>query len=142
MEYQALFEAAEEGGFVVTFPDFGYGVTQAETEAEAMAMATDLLICLISDFIEKGEPLPAAHGHRGRKYRAVRLPALVSAKAELYRSFLASGIRKSELARRTGIGKTNIDRLFDLRRSTRMEHIEAAFAVLGKRLVVEVGEAA
>jgi antitoxin HicB len=142
MEYEALFEPAEEGGFVVTFPDFDYGVTQGETEFEAIEMATDLLLCLISDRIEKGESLPERHGHRGKKYRKVRLPALASAKTELYRAFLASGIRKSELARRTGIGKTNVDRLFDLRRSTRIEQLDAAFEALGKQLLIHVGEAA
>ncbi len=54
VSYPALFEAAEEGGFVITFPDFGYGVTQAETEAEAAVVASDLLACLISDRIAAG----------------------------------------------------------------------------------------
>jgi hypothetical protein len=44
----------------------------------------------------------------------MRLPALQSAKAELDREFLVSGIRKVELARRFGMPKANIDLLFDL----------------------------
>jgi len=47
-------------------------------------------------------------------------------------AFLASGIRKAELARRLGIPKTTVDRLFDLDRHTRLDQIEAAFAALGK----------
>ena len=36
MEHLALFEPdLEAGGFVVTFPDFSYGVTQGESEQEA-----------------------------------------------------------------------------------------------------------
>ena len=43
--YQALFEPdLEAGGYVVTFPDFSYGVTQGETDREAMEMARDLLM--------------------------------------------------------------------------------------------------
>jgi antitoxin HicB len=141
MEYQALFEPEEES-VVISFPDFGYGVSQAEGESEAMRMATDLLICLITDCIKKGEPLPERRKHKGKHYKQVRLPALVGAKVELYREFLASGIRKTELAARTGLAKTNIDRLFDLRRSTRFELIEAAFAAIGKRLLIDVHEAA
>ena len=38
LSWQALLEPAEEGGFVVTFPDFEWGVTQGETEAEALDM--------------------------------------------------------------------------------------------------------
>src|SRR5271157_5042044 len=38
--YLALFEPDRKaGGFVVTFPDFGYGVTQGETDKEATGMA-------------------------------------------------------------------------------------------------------
>jgi len=38
--YLALFEPdLKAGGYVVTFPDFGYGVTQGETDEEALAMA-------------------------------------------------------------------------------------------------------
>jgi len=37
--YAALFEPDRKaGGYVVTFPDFGYGGTQGETDEEAMEM--------------------------------------------------------------------------------------------------------
>jgi antitoxin HicB len=142
MEYIALFEPADEGGFVITFPDFGWGVSQGGTEKESAEMALALLQTLIGEHIRKGEPLPDSRNHRGRKYRAIRLPALQAAKAELYREFLASGIRKSELARRLGISKGNIERLFDLKHHSRLDQIEAAFQALGKRLAIEVHEAA
>jgi antitoxin HicB len=140
--YPAIFEPAEEGGFVVTFPDFGYGATQGESEQEAMEMATDLLECLVSDAIGDGKELPAAGKYRGKKIRAVRLAALQSAKAELHRTFLASGVRKTELARRLGMSRGNVDRLFDLKHQSRLDQLEAAFAAIGKRLSVLVDEAA
>jgi predicted RNase H-like HicB family nuclease len=43
MEYPALFEPAPEGGFIVTIPDFGWGVSQGDTEDEALQMAIALL---------------------------------------------------------------------------------------------------
>jgi antitoxin HicB len=137
--YPALFEPDEKaGGFVVTFPDLPHGVTQGETVEEAIEMATDLLACLITDVMEKGEALPAPSKPRGRKYRPINLPALQSAKAELYRAFVASGMRKADLARRLGIPKTTVDRLFDFGNHTRLDQIEAAFAALGKRLSIAV----
>ncbi len=107
--YQALFEPAEEGGYVITFPDLDFGATQGENEKDGMEMAVDFLEIALSDLIEKGEPLPEARSYRGKKYRTVSLPAVASAKAQLYRELLASGIRKAELARRLGIPKTNIE---------------------------------
>ena len=142
MEYAALFEPAEEGGFVITIPDFGWGVSQGDTEEEARGMAVALLQTLVEEHIRNGEALPLPSKPRGKKYRSIRLPALQGAKAELYMAFLESGIRKAELARRLGIPKTTVDRLFDFKNRTRLDQIEAAFAVLGKRLSIEVEDAA
>jgi antitoxin HicB len=140
--YPALFEPAEEGGFVITFPDFGYGVTQAEDEAEAIEMASDLLSCLISDRIAADDDLPAVGSHRGRKYRKISPPALEGVKAELYSGFRAARMRKAELARRLGIPKSNVDRLFNLKHSSRFEQLEAAFRAIGKEIRIEVRDAA
>ena len=105
-------------------------------------MAADLLSGLISDLIRKGEDLPAPRKHRGRHFRPVSLPLLESAKVDLYRAFQASGLRKTELARRLNIPKTNVDRLFDLKHHSRLDQIEAAFRVLGKEITIEVRDAA
>jgi antitoxin HicB len=132
----------EAGGYVVTFPDFGYGATQGETEAEAMAMAQDLLMLTIGDYIHEGKPLPAARLHKGRRFRAVPLPALQATKVDLYNAFLESELKKAELARRIGIPKTHIERLFSLGHRSHLSQLEAAFAALGKRLRIEVADAA
>ena len=143
VSYHALFDPDREtGGFVVTFPDFAYGVTQGETLAEAAEMAADLLAGLIFDLIAKGDPLPEPHKRRGRHFHPVSLPLLEAAKVDLYRAFQASGLRKSELARRLGIPKTNVDRLFDLKHHSRLDLIEAAFRALGKEITIEIRDAA
>ena len=112
LEYPALFEPQPEGGYLITFPDFDWGISQGDAEEDSRL--------------------------RGRKYRLIRLPAMQAATAELYRQFRASGLRKIDLASRMGIPKTVVDRLFDLDRHTRMNQIEAAFAALGKRLDIVV----
>ena len=141
--YLALFEPdLKAGGYVVTFPDFGYGVTQGETDEEAMGMAQDLLMLTIGDFIREGKQLPTQSRRRGTKFRPVPLPALQSAKVDLYKAFLASGLKKAELACRMGIPKTHIERLFSLQHHSRLNQIEAALAALGKRLHVEARDAA
>jgi len=141
--YLALFEPDRKaGGYVVTFPDFGYGVTQGETDAEAMEMAQDLLMLTIGDYIRESRQLPASRRHRGSKFRPVRLPALQWAKVDLYIAFLESGLTKAEFARRIGIPKTHIERLFSLRHQSQLGRIESGFAALGKRLHVEARNAA
>jgi antitoxin HicB len=142
MEYRALFEPAEEGGFTITFPDFGWGVSQGEAEQDSREMAVALLQTLVQEHIRRGEKLPKGGNPRGRKYRAIRLPAMQAAKAELYRQFKASGLRKIDLAHRMGIPKSIVDRLFDLKHHSRLEQLEAAFSALGKELTIEIRDAA
>ncbi len=142
MEYPALFEPAQEGGFVVTFPDFDWGITQGDTEEEAREMAADAIRTIIQEQIRRGEAVPSPTKPRGRKYRMIPLAALDAAKTGLYSAFQASGLKKVEFARRLGIPKTTVDRLFDLNHRSRLDHIEAAFAALGKRLAVAVQDAA
>ncbi len=101
-------------------------------------MALDLLRTMIREHIRMGEDIPRPRARRGARYRLIALPALEAAKVELYRVFRASGIRKAELARRMGIPKTTVDRLFDLKHHSRLDQIEAAFSALGKELTIEV----
>ena len=140
-QYQAKLEP-EGDVIVVTFPDVGYGATQGATEAEALEMAEDFLVMAIGDLIKQGQDLPKAIARRGNKYRWIQLPALASIKVELYRELRRSGLRKAELARRLKISRGNIERLFDLHQSTRLNLLEAAFAVLGCRLAIGVEKAA
>jgi antitoxin HicB len=143
MQINALFEPdTEKGGFVVTFPDFPWGVTQGDTEEEAIEMAVDAISLVINELIKRGDEIPRQRKVRGRKYRVIELPALESAKVELYRAFRASGMRKSELARRLGMSKGNVERLFNLQNHSRLDQMEAAFAAVGKKLTVLVEEAA
>jgi antitoxin HicB len=105
-------------------------------------MAVDALSTMIQEHIRKGEDLPRPSKPRGWKYRIIPLAASQRVKAELYAAFRASRIKKLEFARLLGIPITTVDRLFDLRYRARLDQIEAAFALLGKRLAVEVQDAA
>ncbi len=146
LSYYADFEIdPKDGGFVVRFPDFGYGATQGDTVEEATEMAGDLLRNLIQESIRRSTPLPRAarlKRRRNSQIRLISLAALDSAKAELYAAFLTSGLTKAEFARRIHIAKANVDRLFDLDHASRLDQIEVAFRALGKRLNVVVDSAA
>jgi predicted RNase H-like HicB family nuclease len=56
--YTAVFEPAEEGGFVVTFPAIPGLATQGETLEEAQAMAADCLRAYLESLAMDGEPPP------------------------------------------------------------------------------------
>ena len=57
--YPAVFAPAAEGGYVVTFPDWG-GATQGDTVAEAIEMAADFLGLAVWTAESNAQELPAA----------------------------------------------------------------------------------
>jgi antitoxin HicB len=136
LAYPAHLDPEEDGGYVVTFPDFGVGVTQGDDREEALAQAADLLETMVANYMVEGWDLPEPSPARGRPL--VRLAPLVASKAEVYRAMRQAGIGKGELARRVGIAPEAVDRLFSIHHETAINQIEAALTALGRRLVVSV----
>ncbi len=56
--YPAEIECDEDGRYVVSFPDFGWGATDGANRDEALLEARDLLRELIATTIREGEDLP------------------------------------------------------------------------------------
>ncbi len=139
MQYPANF-TPDAGGFVVTFPDLP-AVTQGDTIEEAAAMASEALALALTFYTEKNLELPAP-GKLKRGMRMVSVPALAEAKFGLYSAMRAAGVRKAELARRLGCQRNEVERLLDIRHRSRLDQIEDALAAVGKRLVVQIQDAA
>ena len=134
MHYPAVFEAdADDGGYVVKFRDIPEAITQGDDDADAMAMAEEVLISSIEFYLENKRPIPAASTAR-RGERLVRLPANISAKVLLLNEMLAQNVGTSELARRMGTIPQNVTRLIDVRHTSKLESIEQAIRALGKHL--------
>jgi antitoxin HicB len=72
----------------------------------------------------------------------VPLSALGMAKTALYDAMREQGVGRAELARRLRWHLPQIGHLLDLRHASRMEHVEAALAGLGLRLIINVARAA
>ncbi|MBI4905094.1 MAG: type II toxin-antitoxin system HicB family antitoxin [Acidobacteria bacterium] len=142
MKFNAMLQPQPEGGFTVTFPDLPWGVTQGETIRESLDMAADVVAMVVRDLMLNGENIPQQRARRGRHLHSVTLPWMSSAKVALYVELRKQGMRKAELARRIGIPKQHVDRLLDLNHSSRGGLIDKAFRVLGKRLEIQVTDAA
>lgn len=109
--------------------------TQGNTREEAMANALDALVTSFEFYFEDNEPVPPPGAVPGD---FVQVPTSVVARVLLLNTFLASGLTRVELASRMGIGKQEVTRLFDLHHSTKIDTIQAALAVLGKRLELSI----
>lgn len=61
--YTAVFEPAEEGGYVVTFPAIPNLVTEGDNLEEARAMAFDCIQGYLETLQELGRPIPESEAH-------------------------------------------------------------------------------
>jgi antitoxin HicB len=134
-DYPVMLTPAEEGGFVVTFPDVPEAITQGEDEEEALFYAVDALETALSLYVDDRRPLPRPSTTQGQ---TVRPSALECAKLGVYQAMTEQGVRKAELARRLGWHLPQVDRLFDLKHASRLDQLEAAARALGRDLEVRV----
>jgi antitoxin HicB len=125
---------AEEGGFIVNFPDLPNGWSQGETAGDALAQAADLLEEMILGRMAHDEDVPRPSPPKDRP--VITLPAATAAMLEAYRAMRAAGLDKHQLAERLGWQPAQVMRLFDGRHASRLDQIEAALRALGRRLVV------
>ena len=63
--YTAVFEPAEEGGYVVTVPALPGVVTEGDSLEEARAMAADAIRCYLESLQKDGLPIPAEERNAG-----------------------------------------------------------------------------
>ena len=138
--YKARLEPEPEGGFTVMFPDVPEAIGSGDDREEALASAREVLADALLIYVERDQdvPDPAAHG---RGLVPVAPPAHVAAKLAVWQAWRASGISKSELARRLGLGENEARRILDPAHATSLPRLEAALHALGKRLVVSVAAA-
>lgn len=134
MKFPAKFEPdLEDGGYVVTFRDIPEATTQGDDEAEAIAMAEDVLISSIEYYLEQKRRIPAPSEPQPGE-RCIAIPAIMAAKVLLLNEMLAQSIGPSELARRMGTIPQNVNRLIDVRHTSKLESVEQAFGALGRHL--------
>jgi antitoxin HicB len=103
--------------------------------------AEDALESALAMYVAAKEPLPTSSEAEADEV-IVPLSALRMAKAALYEAMREQGVGRAELARRLRWHLPQINRVLDLRHASRMEHVEAALAALGLRLIVDVARAA
>jgi antitoxin HicB len=139
--YPAALTPDPDGGFTVTFRDVPEAITEGDTREEALLRAEDALQSALAMYITAKEPLPTPSEAQARE-GMVPLSALGMAKTALYDAMREQGVGRAELARRLRWHPPQVSRLLDLRHASRMEHVEAALAAVGLRLIIDVSKAA
>lgn len=121
---------------LVTFPDVPEATTFGDDKEEALTRAVDALETALTFYIDARKPLPKPSPLKGRP--GVSPCPLSLIKLELYKAMIDSNVRKAELSRRLGVHLPQIDRLLDLNHASRLDLLERALSILGRRLCIEV----
>jgi antitoxin HicB len=135
LNYPVTLEPDDNGTVLVGFPDFPEANSVGDNEAEALQNAVDALETAIEMYIDARKPVPLPSAAK-RGQRTVALPALPIAKVLLWNEMHAQGLRKADLARALHVNAPLVDRLFNLRHSSKIEFVEQAAAVMGKSIQI------
>ena len=139
--YPAEIERDEDGRFVVTFPDFGWGATDGATRDEALTEAKDLLRELIATTIREGQALPEPS--RASKRRPLVVPPLqIALKAAFHEAYRQTGVSQRRLARDLAVAESEVRRMLNPDHATKASTVDAALRQLGKCIFLTVGKAA
>jgi antitoxin HicB len=99
----------------------------------------DALESALAMHIAATEGLPASSEAEAVQ-EMVPLSALGIAKTVLYEAMREHGVGRAKVARRLRWHPPQVNRVLDLRHGSRMEHVEAALAALGLRLIIDVAK--
>ena len=139
--YPARFSKETDGRLLVEFVDLPHVATDGEDPQEAFDEAIDALGSELSIRLSRREGIPEPSAAK-RGQRLVPVPWWLAPKLALYLAMREQGIGNCELARRLKVDERVVRRMLDPAHETKAEKIQAALAAMGKRLVMDVEDAA
>lgn len=139
--YPVFFREDRNGTTIAEVPDVPGAMTVGGDRTEALERVQGALVLMLSAMMEDREPIPRPSKPK-RGQSVVALPPLVAAKISIYQVMQQHGITQAELARRLGCDDRQVRRLLDLGHHSRLDQIEEALHVLGKRLILDIENAA
>jgi antitoxin HicB len=141
MQYPLSLDPDQNGTIIAQAVDVPGALTVGRDEPDAIVQAVDALITLFVHFMAEGAPIPRPSRPKRGQPVAV-LPPQVVAKLAIYQAMREAGLAQAALAERLGCVPRQVRRLLDLDHRSRLDQLEAALQALGKRLVLDVEDAA
>lgn len=141
MRYPLTLRPDRNGTFIAQAVDAPGALTVGRDEVDTIGQAGDALLTLFAHLISEGEPIPQPSRPKPGQ-PCVVLPPMAAAKLAIYQAMRQAGLTQAALAQRLGCDPRQVRRLLDLDHHSRLDQLEAALAALGKRLVIEVQDAA
>ena len=130
------FEVSETRRAVrVAFPDLPDAWTECTSGGEEEAAAA-LLVESLEFYVRQRLKIPRPT--RRPDCQVIEPPLLVAAKVALYQAMRQKKLSNVAFAKQLGTVEGTVRRLIDLRHRSHVDQVEAALAILGRRLAVTV----
>ena len=114
---------------LVGFPDFPEAHSVGDDEEDALCNAEDALETALQLYFDERRPIPLPSSARTGD-ALVTLSALATAKVLVWNEMFAQKLRKADLARLLNVHGPQVDRLFDLNHSSKIEIGKSLYSIL------------
>lgn len=138
-QYPAVFTPADEGGYVITFPDVPEAITQGEDVTDCIEQAADALEEAIIGRINTGKDIPLPSSPTRGQF-LIPVPPQTAFKAALYEEIHAKSTNKVELAAHLGIDEKEVRRLLDPHHPSKLPRIAEILERAGKHIVIGIAD--
>ena len=138
LNYPITLEDDENGYKLIRFPDIDWAVTNGCGLDDILNQAQDCLEMALSSMMKNGEPIPTPSPAKGR-YTVSPSPSLAM-KLMIAISLREQGITQTDLAQRLNTPKPEINRILNPNHPTKIQRLEQALAILGKRVKLSFHE--
>ncbi len=122
---------------IAEFPDVPEAMTIGSKKDDTLAWAQDALVVALSGYLDEKRAIPKPSRVKAGQ-KTVSLPPLIASKLAIYQAMREQGITQAMLAKKLRCDARHIRRLLDLDRHSRLDLIDDALHVLGKKLVIDI----
>ena len=136
LTYKIKLSADDNGTVLVTCPALPELATFGDTEAEARQRATAAIEVALAARLHANQDLPLPI-EMAPGPRAPDLPTLTALKVLLWHALRRAGLTRAELARRMGVHREQVDRLFRIEHASQLGQLDAAFRAAGATVTIK-----
>ncbi|QLA20761.1 type II toxin-antitoxin system HicB family antitoxin [Desulfolutivibrio sulfoxidireducens] len=137
MRYAVNLTPDENGTVIAEIPDLPGTFTFGTDESDALDMALDAALTMLSAMMDDNEDIPLP-SDIGPDAPFIELPPMAVVKLAIYQGMRDQGVSQLKMAARLHTDPKSVRRLLDLYHRSKWDHLEMALEALGYRAVVRV----
>ena len=137
LRFPVVLTPDENGTVIAEVPDIPGTITFGQDEAEALDMALDAALTMLSAMMDDGEDIPSPSAPAPGQ-AVIELPPMAVVKLAVYQGMKDQGVSQLKMAARLHTDAKSVRRLLDLYHRSKWDHLEMALEALGYRVQVRV----